>query len=50
MELAHRWSFKHHFGKLTPGMVVHHKCENTLCVNPIHLKEITVSANYWASR
>lgn len=49
MELAHRWSYRHHFGNLTSGMVIHHNCDNGLCVNPAHLKEVTVSANYWAS-
>jgi len=44
-ELAHRWSYWHHFGKLTFGMVVHHKCGNGLCVNPAHLEEVTNRTN-----
>jgi hypothetical protein len=47
---AHRFSYALHYGfdKLPPGTdttqkrnVLHHKCENKACVNPVHLEVVT---------
>jgi hypothetical protein len=41
----HRVSFRVFKGELTAGLVVDHKCMNTACVNPDHLREVTVKVN-----
>ena len=46
---AHRLAVLMEQGYLTDGLVVHHMCQNTLCVNPDHLQEITNQENIWQS-
>lgn len=44
--LAHRFSYEAHNNiTLTTAEPVHHKCANTLCVNPDHLQVITPEEN-----
>ena len=35
---AHKFSYLHHVGPVPSGMLVLHRCNNSLCVNPAHLK------------
>lgn len=42
---AHRFSYMISKGTIFPDMVVHHVCENKSCVNPSHLKQVTVAEN-----
>lgn len=43
---AHRIALALHLGgKLTAGLVVDHICNNKLCVNPYHLREVTLGFN-----
>ena len=43
--LVHRVSWRIFHGQIPEGMVVDHRCHNTLCVNPAHLHVVTQQEN-----
>lgn len=52
---AHRHIWEQCFGYINPGEVIHHACENKLCINPEHLRlvesqaaHIRLHAPHWA--
>lgn len=42
---AHREAYKSAYGEIPDGMVIDHKCHNPPCVEPTHLRAITVKEN-----
>ena len=51
---VHRLSYTHFKGAIPKGLVIDHICENKRCVNPEHLKAVTLSQNnslwHWRRR
>ena len=39
----HRWIYEYLNGEIPKGQHIHHVCNNPRCVNPSHLKNLTVS-------
>lgn len=42
---AHRWAYEHLVGPIPEGLVLDHRCRNTICVNPDHLEPVTIGEN-----
>lgn len=42
---AHRISFEMEHGPIEPGLVIDHMCHTRACVNPAHLRAVTIKQN-----
>lgn len=45
MKGAHRFSYERNVGEIPSDKVLHHECRNKSCVNPDHLRPVTVRQN-----
>ncbi len=50
LQRAHRIAYEHFVGRIPPGCVIHHRCQNPSCVNPEHLSPITNRENVLSGR
>jgi hypothetical protein len=48
--IAHRYAYTQLRGTIADGLVLHHKCETPLCVNPWHLEPTTHQRNILIGR
>jgi hypothetical protein len=45
-QVAHRFAFEYwNKTQISPGLVIDHKCKNKTCVNPDHLRQVTLAIN-----
>lgn len=42
---AHRFAYELLVGPIPEGLVIDHRCRTTLCVNPSHLRPVTIKQN-----
>lgn len=42
---AHRIAYRMFKGEIPYGLIIDHICENRKCVNPVHLRAVTLSQN-----
>jgi hypothetical protein len=45
---AHRVAYEHYVGPIAEGNHIHHTCGNKLCVNPDHLRSVTIQEHRMA--
>lgn len=45
---AHRWAYEHFKGPIPRGLTVDHKCRQTFCVNPEHMRLVSGIENIMA--
>jgi len=42
---VHRFAWEELIGRIPDGLVIDHRCRNTICVNPAHLETVTRATN-----